>query len=52
MRSTKYHLVNITLVSCDLSGLSDGFQLHLCETQNYVVTGGTTAVSRIYYCNE
>jgi len=27
MRSTKYHLLSITLVSCVLSGLSDGFQL-------------------------
>jgi len=34
MRSTKYHLVSITLVSCVLSGMSDGFQLHLlCETE-------------------
>jgi len=32
MRSTKYH-VSITLVSCVLSGLSDGIQLHLCETE-------------------
>jgi len=50
MRSTKYHLVSITLVSCVFSGLSDGFQLHLlCEAQNCVVTGGATAFN--YTCS-
>jgi len=33
MRSTKYHLVIITLVSCVLSGLSDGFQLLVRSTE-------------------
>jgi len=49
MRSTKCHLVSITLVSCVLSGLSDGFQLHLlCKTQNCIVTDGPTAYN--YTC--